>query len=75
MQKEDMEKKILEYIKGHDEPLDSEEDVLVWWQGLQEMTTSLDDLTEQLEYLEDQSVIEKKKGEKDLFVYRVIADK
>jgi len=55
--------------------LDSEEAVLAWWQGLQEMTTSLDDLTEQLEYLEDQDVIEKQQVGTDFFIYRVIADK
>jgi len=68
-----MQKKILEYLEAHVEPLDTEDAVISWWQGLQESVTSIDDLTETLEYLEDQEIIEKQKCDKDLFTYRVIA--
>ncbi len=68
-----MQKKILEYLEGHVGPFDSEEAVIAWWQGLQDMAASIDELTETLEYLEDQGVIEKQKFGEDLFTYGIIA--
>jgi len=68
-----MHNKILEYIKGQAEvSFDSEDAVLAWWQGLNEVVPSYDDLTEALEELEDQEVIEKLMLDNDFFVYRII---
>jgi Fe2+ or Zn2+ uptake regulation protein len=69
-----MQEKILEYIEAHPGPMDSEEAVIMWWQGLQDMAGAgaVDDLTETLEFLEDQNFIEKQKMEKDFFIYRLI---
>ncbi len=67
-----MYNKILEYLKAHEGPLDSEDAVLEWWQGLEGAASSLDDLTEALEYLEDHGSIEKQQVEKELFIYRIL---
>ncbi|MFQ5480013.1 MAG: hypothetical protein ACE5DW_01910 [Thermodesulfobacteriota bacterium] len=69
-----MHEEILEYLKNNNKPLDSEEGVMEWWQGLQGLKPSLDDLTEALEELEDRGAIEKNKMEKDFFIYRIRED-
>jgi len=69
-EREFMHEEILEYLTNYKSPVDSEESVLAWWQGLQGLKPSLDDLTEALEELEDRKLIEKDKMEKDLFIYR-----
>ncbi len=66
-----MHEAILEYLKKHTNPIDSEDGVMEWWKGLQALKPSLDDLTEALEELEDRGAIEKDKMEKDFFVYRI----
>jgi len=70
-----MQEKILKYLETHTGPTDSEDAVIEWWQGLQEAAGAgaMDELTETLEFLEDQKFIEKQKIEKELFIYRVIA--
>jgi len=70
-----MQEKILKYLETHTGPMDSEDAVITWWQGLQEAAGAgaVDELTETLEFLEDQKFIEKQEIEKELFIYRVIA--
>jgi len=68
-----MHKNILEYLETHGGALDSEEAVIIWWQGLQEVMPDLDLLTEALEHLEDQEVIEKQVVENELFIYRIMS--
>jgi len=71
-----MQQKILEYIEAHFGPMDSEDAVITWWQGLQDAaadTGAIDELTETLEFLEDQKFIEKQEIEKEFFIYRLIA--
>jgi len=68
-----MHKKILEYLKEQaGVSLDSEDAVLAWWQGLNDVVPSYDDLTESLEELEDQEFIEKLMLDKDFFIYKII---
>ncbi len=66
-----MHEEILEYLKNNSNPADSEDGIIEWWQGLQVLKSSLDDLTEALEELEDRGAIEKNKMEKDFFIYRI----
>jgi len=70
-----MRQKILEYIEAHPGPMDSEEAVIAWWQGLQDVAGAgaIDELTEILEFLDDQNFIEKQEIEKEFFIYRLIA--
>ncbi len=66
-----MQKIILDYLREHSGPIESEDDIITWWKGLQGLTDSLDDLTEALEVLEDSEAIEKVIAEKELFIYRI----
>jgi len=70
-----MQEKILKYLETHSVPTDSEDATIEWWKGLQEVAGAgaIDELTETLEFLEDQKFIEKQKLEKELFIYRLIA--
>ncbi len=69
-----METRILEYLRANNGPVETEEEVMAWWQGLQGVTESLDDLTMALERLEGRGTIAKEPRGKELFIYRIIAD-
>jgi len=72
MEREEMKRSILQYLEDNGNPLESEDDVLSWWQGLQGLTDSLDDLTMALEELEANGAIEKEELDEGLFVYRIV---
>ncbi len=72
MGREEMKRSILQYLEENGSPFEAEDDVLSWWQGLQGLTDSLDDLTMALEELEARGAIEREELDGGLFVYRIV---
>lgn len=66
-----MRQRVIRYIREYVGRPSTAEEVMAWWRGMEEISDSLDLLTETLEALVAEEVIEKDELEKGFFIYRI----
>ncbi|MFQ5441860.1 MAG: hypothetical protein ACE5EB_03955 [Thermodesulfobacteriota bacterium] len=68
---EHLDKEIIDYIAKNEGPEETDEGITAWWQNLERLTPSVDQLTLILENLVEKGVIEQQVIEQGIFVYKL----
>ncbi len=69
-----LDKQIIDYIANNEGPEETDEGITAWWQNLQNLTPSIDQLTLALENLVEKGIIEQHVIEEGIFVYKLKGD-
>ena len=72
MSSREVEEKVLEYIRGNPTVELDADRISEWWQGLQGLDSSIDDVTMAVEKLVDEGKIEQNVLDDDIFIYKPV---